>query len=377
LWRKELERDPSQRLYHRIAEALLKTGRPAAALDIADKGLFIHDKKYLTCTEAKGLALLALGRYATAVETLKPVAAQLGSVDTKRKLALALFGAGFDEEALALCRELLRSNPFDRETKQLLAKGREALPPPITDETPLPEDDETAEIARPIRSAVEPETKPTSRPVAPAIAPPREPPPAPRPVVVTPPPDKPPPEPTRIAAEKPPAMGIEGLVTHVASEAHRPLEAEAAPEAEELVEDFFRRMDAAESVQRLRPVRAPEAASPPSGGSPDLEVAAEERSVEYDPTEGIHANVDVEEVDVFGDLAAESKPDAPTPTPVVEAAATNPAANATAGSPAPADVATSPAEPATESEPPPTELEQPDARGLRGWFRRRRAKKEQ
>ena len=389
-WRRDLERDPSQRLYHRIAESLLKVGRPAAALDIAEKGLFIHDKKYLTCIEAKGLALLALGRYAAAVETLKPIAAQLGSVETKRKLAAAMFGATLDDEAGTLCRDLLRLNPFDRETKQLLSKGRQALPEPITSEPPLPEDEEP-----PPPAEEEPELPPAEweRPRRELLREPRHeesPPPAVE-QPISPPQSTKPAAPAEKAAAAPAkarevptepqtpmisGAGIEGLVAHLATEGQKPLEADAVNEADELVEDFFRRMET--NGNGSKPT-VTVVSSPPETASHSMEpeVAQEEHSVEYDPTEGIDAAVDLEEVDVFGELGTESRPAhmkaTPSPAesiPAQESATEEVAAESTelVYEPAPEDGDT-----VTEAE---AESAEKKDRGLRGWFRRWRSKKE-
>ncbi len=393
-WRRDLERDPSQRLYHRIAESLLKVGRPAAALDIAEKGLFIHDKKYLTCIEAKGLALLALGRYAAAVETLKPIAAQLGSVETKRKLAAAMFGATMDDEAAALCRDLLRLNPFDRETKQLLSKGRQALPEPITSEPPLPEDEEPpppaeeepelppAEWERPRREPLRELRHEESPPLA-AEKPVEQPDSPPQSAKSTAPAEKAASAPakTREVPADPQtpiiaSAGIEGLVAHLATEGQKPLEADAVNEADELVEDFFRRMETNGNGSKPAVTFVP---SPPEPASHSMEpeVTPEEHSVEYDPTEGFDDAVDLEEVDVFGELGTETRPahvnavpSSAEPLPAQESATEKVAAESTelVYEPVPED-----GDAVTEAE---AEAAEKKERGLRGWFRRWRSKKE-
>lgn len=326
-WRQELERDPAKRLYHRIAEALLKSGRPAAALDIAEKGLFIHEDKYLACQEVKGAALLALGRYSAAVDVLQPIAEQVKNPQARQKLVMALYGARRDDEGKAICKQLLRANPFETTLQKLMSKGAAALPDPITEEEPLPE-------------LVEPPNAPEPEEEPPADEPTLEDPPVDAPSVQAevqeeespepereevydpgepeavdvfaaedlaepePEPEQPveeplPPEPEPVPMEETPDKiddQLEGVVLHQADDQERPFDAAAAGEAEATVDQFFGAMSKGDETKQ-------------SDATDDFSVSDEEaaneaeQAVEDDPTDGMEQAVDVDDVDVFGDLA--------------------------------------------------------------------------
>jgi hypothetical protein len=130
LLRQELARFPDKRVHHRLAEALLAAGRPYEALTIADQGLAAQPR-YLACQQVKGQALVAVGRWTEAVETLTAVVQRVDSPEAQRQLAVALFGAGRDGEGRALCEQLLKRDPLDAEARRLHSIGRAALPKPI------------------------------------------------------------------------------------------------------------------------------------------------------------------------------------------------------------------------------------------------------
>lgn len=342
-WRKEIERDPLKRLYHRLAEALLRNGRPRAALDLAEKGLFIHDKKYLACEEIKGAALLALGRYVEAVAVLRHAAQQVDSQEIKHKLALSLFGADRSEDARAVCQELLAKNPFDTETRHLLVKGKQLLPMPITDEEPLAELEETPpEAPRQPQATVktEPPRETAVEPKTPALA-------------------------TETASEK--AEGIppertaserdiggrrkapyEGFAGHEVTDAKKPFDAQVAQEAEALVDNFFNPLLGNSTAEHAESAAAGE---PPH---PDQNVAP---ASEYDPTTGMNQSVDIGEVNVFQELEPGLKP------------------TAVKQGPPPAESAPVEGAPA---EPPPVAEAELSRRGLRrlfgGWGKRKEKK---
>lgn len=317
-WRKQLERDPHQRLYHRIVDALLKSGRPAAALDMAEKGLFIYDKKYLACQEAQGAALLALGRYAEAAAALQPIVRQVSNVETRRKLVMALYGAGLDEEANKLGRELMNRDPFDNQVRRLLERGKEELPAPIEFEEPLPEEepasgedvaatidhepeaieeteieDDTAEsldVSEPTESdeelaeqAHEVVAEPAPEPEAVEEKEEQE-------------PVEPEPSPEETEQEKPVAEGqpkVDSVTGHQLADVEKPLDASAAPEAEAALDQFF---------QSMKSDPAREEFSIDLDGSAAPEGAGDQPAQDGESSADEEKDAGVEEVDVFADL---------------------------------------------------------------------------
>ncbi len=340
-WREEIARVPEKRLYHRLADALLKVGRPHDALDIAAKGLFIHDTKYWACVEAKGAAELALGRYADAVLTLRPLTEQVANPENLRLLAMALYGANQDDEAAKICKRILQDNPFDATAQKLASKGRAALPAPIAQDAPLPEIEEAS--PKPFAAPEpEPEEEPLEEPEA---APAAEDHAKPHLRIVESEPEDidmfgeeepgqiEAPEEVDVFGAEPEAAPVEkiaatapasetpaetrddeSMVLHRVGEGDRPFDADAAPEAEAALDKLFSAMAAA-------PTTSAEAeasfAEPAQVDGEQAEIPHEELGHEYDPTEGMDAHVDVEEMNVFGEIGGEpSERETPESSPL-------------------------------------------------------------
>ena len=341
-WREEIARVPEKRLYHRLADALLKVGRPHDALDIAAKGLFIHDTKYWACVEAKGASELALGRYADAVLTLRPLTEQVANPENLRLLAMALYGANQDDEAAKICKRILQDNPFDAPAQKLMNKGRAALPAPIAQDAPLPEIEEAPHEEPSAAPAPEPEAEeePAAEPereehakphlrivesepedvdvfgeqeAAPIEAPEdvdvfgAEPEAAPAEESVA-------PEPEAASEEPADKREDESMVLHRVGEGDRPFDADAAPEAEAALDKLFSAMAAAPATSAE--AEAP-FAEPAQVDGEQAEIPHEELGHEYDPTEGMDAHVDVEEMNVFGEIGGEpSERETPESSPL-------------------------------------------------------------
>lgn len=339
-WRAELDRYPDKRLYHRLAEALLELGRPAAALEIAERGITRH-AKYWSCQEVQGAALVALGRYDEALAVLEPIGARVGAEEAKRQQAMALFGLGREDDARRICRELLQRDPFDKTAQRLLRVGAAALPKPVSDDAPQPP-------AEPEPAAApEPEPEPEPAP-APAEQPAIEPPP--------PPVQKPMPP-------RPPQSSV--------AEPQQPFDDLSTSETDKLVDDFFDPLmdddspnaKTADTVVRAKTAQeevspalvAPEgteiveegdqalsqeevategdASFAPEKADDDVEEDDVDDAREYDPTEGMDADIDIDDIDVFGELgdgptraAAPSAPEAPSPSQEATEAAREPLA---------------------------------------------------
>jgi hypothetical protein len=353
-WRLELERSPGRRMHYRLAEALLAVGRPREALEIAEKGL-ASQPRYLACLDVKGQALLAMHRWREAAAVFSSMAERVDSIEVRRQWATALLGAGEEAQAREIAELILQSNPLDAETRRLLSLGVAALPELIAEDRPLP--DIPAAVAQTPAGA--PPAPESSR--SPYAWPPLDvdtrptPAPAPRPAA----PEKPPP---------PPA----------AAEAEPELDAVTTDETDRLVENFFAPLLVAaepptaeapprEPLAELRPVEGGPPAGPPGDGESPAPVTppvvlplvaftetatvapgiadSAEPAQEYDPTMEMDQDVDVGEVDVFGDIAsghASAAPPAETPLPLAPPLPAEPMAT-----PAAMAVAASLAEPLT------------------------------
>lgn len=151
---------PSKRLFFKLAEGYLETGRIAESLAMAEQGLRAHPG-YLSCLEIKGFALVRLGRWAEAVAVLDDVNRRVGGDKVKTFLAMGLFGAGRKEQAESLCREILAANPFNAEIKRLLNQGGQPLPAaePLLQPSQSGVEEEAVEII------VEEEPEPAASPV--------------------------------------------------------------------------------------------------------------------------------------------------------------------------------------------------------------------
>lgn len=339
-WREEIARVPEKRLYHRLADALLKAGRPHDAYDIAVKGLFIHDSKYWACVEAKGAAELTLGRYADAVLTLRPLTEQLGNPENRRKLAMALYGSGKAEEAEKICKRILQSNPFDNQTQRLLSKGRAALPDPITHDAPLPEIDESpaaeTDAAPSEPASPEPEEQTPSDPETESAGPHlrmvedvpeevevfgEEP-----EIEIAAPPEEvevfgaePESEPEKEAAVAEPApveptpsaekaedaqvkRNADGVVLHQIVEDEKPFAADVAPEADAALARLF---DSMTPGMEKSDKTAADFTVPAQVDRVHADIDRDELGRENDPTEGMDAEANVEEMKVFGEIGGD------------------------------------------------------------------------
>jgi len=343
-WREEIARVPEKRLYHRLAEALLKVGRPHDALDIAAKGLFIHDTKYWACVEAKGAAEVALGRYPDAVLTLRPLTEQVANPENLRLLAMALYGVNQDEEAAKICKRILQGNPFDASAQKLMNKGRAALPEPIAQDAPLPESKDAPHVEPPIASVPEPQEEPDREPIEDAepaahakphlrivenehkdvdVFGEEEPAPiqAPEEVDVfgvesqsAPVEKMAAPEPASASEAPTEARADDSQVLHHVGAGDRPFDADAAPEAEAALDRLFSAMSDAPPAIADEETRF---AAPEQADDAQAAIPQEELGHEYDPTEGMEAHVEVEETNVFGEIGGEpSERETPESSPL-------------------------------------------------------------
>jgi len=354
-WREEIARVPEKRLYHRLAEALLKVGRPHDALDIATKGLFIHDTKYWACVEAKGAAEVALGRYPDAVLTLRPLTEQVANPENLRLLAMALYGVNQDEEAAKICKRILQGNPFDASAQKLMNKGRAALPEPIAQDVPLPESKDAPHVEPPVASVPEPQEEPDQELVedaepaahakphlrivenehedvdvfgeeepAPIQAPeevdvfgaepdaaPIEESAAPEPAPVE---EIGTPEPAPASEAPAETRADDSQVLHRVGAGDRPFDADAAPEAEAALDRLFSAMSDAPPAIADEETRF---AAPEQADDAQAAIPQEELGHEYDPTEGMDAHIEVEETNVFGEIGGEpSERETPESSPL-------------------------------------------------------------
>ncbi len=356
---------PSKRLFFKLAEGYLETGRLAEALETAEQGLRSHPG-YLSCLEIKGFTLVRLGRWNEAIAILEDVNNRVGGDKVKTFLAMALFGAGRQEAAEALCRDILAANPFNVEIKKLLSQGGQIAPaiettaesaaPEVAEEAievVMEEEMETVESPLPAKQLELPEPAATMQIAAriPAAEPPIIVEAAPSPTAA---PEEPPPSAPVVdqeAEQVPPELPKNPRKSRFGRSLFRrrrgrksaeasneepavavgPWNGEAAVEEPEETVDAFsdplqddqkdttppvaektllRSVDSAiqaektvvrpketEAVQERQDKTLEKQASP-------TKTAAAKR---YDPTEGMNADLDVEDIDVFSGLEEDEK----------------------------------------------------------------------
>jgi tetratricopeptide (TPR) repeat protein len=201
----QLRENPRSTVYAEVADAYLRAGRPADAVEVCHRGL-VHHAEHVPGRLALARALVTQGQHKEAqAELLKVVKLDRQCNEAFILLGEVLMHRGDYERAGAILAHAHELDPDDANVMDLLKRARDRVPPPAT---PAPgahpdvQDDESdSDLITIVQDDKKPVAPPPPKPVAAAKAPPP-------PAAKSPAPKVPPPTPSK----NPPPKNASGPV---------------------------------------------------------------------------------------------------------------------------------------------------------------------